>query len=649
MKRAVFEKLAATLMVPIVIIPVAAVLQAAGFILSTPALAAGGRALMVHFLPLFFAVAVSIGFAAADGMAALAAGVGYVVMAAVAAAVAGDPNLNPGVLGGLAAGAASTWLFHRFQHTRLPEFLGLFAGKRLVPTLAALAALPLGYAWGALWPHVVQGITALGRWAGQAGAAGAFVYGALDRVLLPTGLHHILNNLIEYQLGAYRDPATGKIVTGEIQRFFSGDPTAGLLMSGFFVFNNFAIPGAALAIAHAARPQHRRRVLGLMVTGALTSLVTGISEPVEFAFIFAAPALWGFHIVATGLASYLTYALGVRLWGYALPMFLINYPLATRPWWIVGIGVPYFIVYYGVFRWAIARFRLPVLGQEGAEGAEAAPAPAAAPVAPPDGAVVPGAAAGSPGRPAGGPPEPAEQAVAILAGLGGAGNLRALTACMSRLRVEVQDGGRVDEGALRRAGAHAVIRTAPGALQVVLGARAETVRAALAALLAGKGAGLRTVELLAPVSGRVVALEEVPDPTFARRLVGDGAAILPDSGRAVAPAAGTVAFVHQHGHAVFLTTPGGLELLIHVGIDTVELAGQGFAPRVQAGAAVAAGEELLRFDLEAIAVAGKPAVTPVLVTNMDAVARVEVLAAGGVTAGVTPLLRVTLKDRAAGS
>lgn len=613
-------------MVPIVIIPVAAVLQAAGFILGADALAAGGRAIMVQFLPLFFALAISIGFAESDAMAALGAGVTYVVMTATAAAVSGIKDMNPGVLGGILAGAVGTWLYHRFKDFRLPEFLGLFAGKRSVPTCAALGAVPLGFAWGYVWPHVLGGITALGYWVGEAGPLGAFVYGAVTRILVPTGLHHILQNLVEYQLGSYKAPGTGEVFVGEVQRFFHGDPQAGLLMSGFFVLFIFAIPGAALAIAHAARPEHRRRVLGVMVTGLLTSAVTGISEPVEFAFIFAAPALYGFHILATGLASYLTYALGVRLWGYAAPMFLINYKFATSPWLIVALGIPYFVLYYVVFRYGIRLFQWPVLGQE-----EATPAPAVA-----------GAGAGEP-APAG---DVAAQAAAVLAALGGSANLKSLTACMSRLRLEVHDPGRVDDRALKRAGAHGVLHPAPGAVQVVLGARAEAVRAAIAAAAAAGPPvpAARTLDLVAPVSGQVVALEAVPDPTFAGRLVGDGAAIVPETGRAVAPAAGTVAFVHQHGHALFIATPEGLELLVHVGIDTVELQGRGMAPQVQAGQVVQRGEELLRFDLEAIQAAGKATVTPVLVTNLDAVAKIEVLARGQVTAGVTPLLRVVMKS-----
>ncbi|MCG0238048.1 MAG: glucose PTS transporter subunit IIA [Firmicutes bacterium] len=686
MSRAFFQKLAATLMVPIVLLPVAAVLQAVGFLTGLGWLTAGGQAVVFHFLPLFFALAVPVGFAGGDGMAAIAAGTGYVVMTGVAAAVAGEAQLNPGVLGGLLAGGVATWLFHRCHRVQLPEFLGLFSGKRLVPTLAALAGVPLGLAYGAVWPQVVGAVTRLGHWVAAAGPLGAFAYGALDRLLLPTGLHHILNNVVEYQLGSYVDPATGTTVMGEIARFYAGDPTAGKLMSGFFVFNNFAIPAIALAIAHSARPAHRRRVTGLMVTGLLTSVLTGITEPVEFAFIFAAPGLWAIHILLTGLAQALTYALGVRLWGYAAPMFLINYPLATRPWWIVAIGVPYFFLYYALFRFAIRRFRLPVLGQEPGEDGPApagglAPAVGVIPTAglAPAGELAPAAAAPAPGageagaggaRPGRGPVTP-DLAAAVLQALGGRENLRSLEACMSRLRVTVADPDRVDDRALMRLGAAGVVRLGGGALQVVVGGRAEMLRAEMERLLRGEAAGAlgeaagaprsatppasgprepgpgtaREVVLVAPVTGTVVPLEEVPDPVFAQGLVGEGVAVQPAGELVVAPCAGTVAHLFPGGHGVGLVSPEGVEVLLHVGIDTVQLRGQGFTPLVREGDRVRAGDPLVRFDRAVLRAAGKEAVTPVLVTNREQAERIEPLAWGPVTAGVTPLLRVVLRDQ----
>lgn len=645
MSRVFFQKLAATLVVPIVVLPVAAVLQALGFILDFEPLTAGGRAILMHFLPLFFALAVAVGFAGADAMAALAALTAYAVMWGVGSAIARDPALNPGAIGGLAAGALGVWLFRRFHQVELPEFLGLFSGKRLVPTLAALAALPLGLLLGFGWPWVLGGIRALAEWVFSAGPAGAFAYGAMDRILVPTGLHHIVNNLVEYQLGAYFDPATGRVVTGEIQRFYARDPSAGLLMSGFYVFNNFAIPGIALAIAHAARPSERRRVGGLMWTGLLTSVTTGITEPVEFAFIFASPVLWGMHVVLTGLASYITYALGIRDWGYALPMYVINWPYATRAALIPVIGVPFFFLYYALFRFYIARFRPPVLGQE-AE-AESAREPAGVP------ASAPSVAAAAPG--------PLDLAKAILAGLGGPGNLRSLSACMSRLRVEVADPARVDETALRRAGAQGVLWTG-AAVQIVLGPRAEAVRAAMEAALAPPAVppaggppvqagtaspgtppgvvGPVEVVLLSPLTGRCLPLADVPDAVFANRLAGDGVAVAPEAGVVLAPVGGVVAHVFPGGHAVGIVTPEGLEVLLHVGIDTVKLGGRHFRARVREGDRVRVGQVLVEFDRKAVEEEGYSTISPVVVTNMDAVAELSPLCWGPVQAGVTPVLRV---------
>ncbi|BDG59265.1 glucose PTS transporter subunit IIA [Caldinitratiruptor microaerophilus] len=637
MSRAVFDKLSATLVVPIVVLPVAALLQAFGFILGLEPLTAGGRAILVHFLPALFALAVAVGFAGADAMAAFAALTAYAVMWGVGSAVARDPALNPGAIGGLAAGAVGVWLFRRFHRVELPEFLALFSGKRLVPTLAALAALPLGLLLGYGWPWVLGGLRTLAGWVFSAGPAGAFVYGAMDRILVPTGLHHIVNNLVEYQLGAYTDPATGRVVTGEIQRFYAGDPSAGLLMSGFYVFNNFAIPAIALAIAHAAPPSRRRRVSGLMWTGLLTSVMTGITEPVEFAFVFGAPVLWGVHVVLTGLASYITYALGIRDWGYALPMYVINWPYASRAALIPVVGVPFFVLYYALFRYYIARFRPPVLGQEADPG--------------------PGPAGAVPAEP--GASDVAHLAQAVLAGLGGPGNLRSLDACMSRLRVDVADPAQVDEAALRRAGARGVMR-AGTAVQVVLGPRAGAVRAAIEAASKPPAAdghppaevgepapearpgddGPVEVVLLSPLTGRCLPLGDVPDPAFANRLVGDGVAVAPEAGLLLAPAPGVVAHVFPGGHAVGIVTPEGLEVLLHVGVDTVKLGGRHFRVRVREGDRVRAGQVLVEFDREAVEGEGYSTVSPVVITNMDAVAEVTPLCWGPVRAGVTPVLRV---------
>lgn len=652
MARALLQKLAGVLMVPIVLLPVAAVLQAAGFILGYEPLAAGGRAILVHFLPLFFAIAAGVGFGGGDAMAALAAVTCYVVTWGVGSAVARDPALNPGALGGLLAGAAGVWLYGRFHRTRLPEFLALFSGKRLVPTLAALAGVPLGILLGLGWPWVLEGIRALSQWVFRAGPAGAFVYGAMDRVLVPTGLHHLLNNIVEYQLGTYADPVTGRVVTGEIQRFYARDPSAGLLMSGFYVFNNFSVPAAALAIAHAARPEARKRVSGLMWTGLLTSVLTGVTEPVEFAFIFASPVLWGAHVLLTGLASCMTYALGIRHWGYALPMYVINWPYASRAELIPVVGIPFAVLYYALFRAYIARFRPPVLGQE------SDPAPGQVPQPEPGQEPEPGP------EPQSGPAEGGEVApvaAQVLRALGGPANLKDLGACMSRLRVEVRDPARVDGDALRAAGAHAVVQSG-AAVQVVLGPRAEAVRAAVASLIRaeaareeapaagppardpnpGRAPGPREV-LLAPLTGHVVPLSAVPDPVFAAGHVGQGVAVAPTEGVLVAPAGGTVAHVAPGGHAVVVVTGAGLEVLLHVGIDTVRLGGTCFRPRVRAGDRVRAGEVLVEFDLAAIEAAGCAPVSPVVITNPDRVAGAVPLTAGPVRAGETPLLQVTLR------
>ncbi|HWI63266.1 MAG TPA: PTS transporter subunit EIIC, partial [Symbiobacteriaceae bacterium] len=442
-RQALFQRVSASLIIPITFLPLAAIFLAAGSQLGIGPLEAAGRSLIQLWLPLFFGVGISIGFTDGDGMGVLSVVAGFLTMSAVAERVAGDPTLNVGVLGGIVTGAVCTWAFNRVKDASLPEYLALFSGKRLGPMAGALAGLGLGYLFGIFWPPIHQAIVALGAWLYGAGGVGVFAYGALLRVLIPTGLHHILMQLIDYQIGGWLDPVTGKMVAGEYVRFLAGDPAAGRILSGFFLTLGFGPLGAALAITHEAKPGQRRRVGGLMTTAALTAMLLGVTEPVEFAFIFASPLLFGVHIVLSGLASLVAWALNIHLGGYALPMILINWHRQQNGWLLIPLGLAFTALYYVTFRAVIRWRRPPILGQvEEEEPAAAAPV----------------AAEG--------------EAALLLAALGGAENIRGLNACMTRLRLVLADPATLDEPALRRLGASAVLRQGGGDVQVVMGARA---------------------------------------------------------------------------------------------------------------------------------------------------------------------------------
>ncbi|MFI1566220.1 PTS transporter subunit EIIC [Streptomyces sp. NPDC020490] len=336
-------------------------------------------------LPLLFCVGIAIGFAKkSDGSTALAALVGFLVYKNVLTAfpiteakvtkgadVAATYN-DPKVLGGIIMGliAAVTW--QRFHRTKLPDWLGFFNGRRLVPILMAFIGTGVGVVFGLVWEPVGDVITDFGEWMTGLGSLGAAIFGAINRALLPVGMHQFVNTVAWQEIGSFKD-GSGAVWHGDLPRFFHGDPTAGQFMTGFFPIMMFALPAAALAITHCARPERRKAVGGMMLSLALTSFVTGITEPIEFAFMFIAPLLYVIHALLTAVSMAVTWALGVHH-GFSFSAgaidYFLNWGLATKPWLIVPVGLVFAAVYYTVFRFAITRFDLPTPGREPEEEVE---------------------------------------------------------------------------------------------------------------------------------------------------------------------------------------------------------------------------------------------------------------------------------------
>jgi PTS system N-acetylglucosamine-specific IIC component len=444
-----FQQLGRALMLPIAVLPIAGLLLRLGQpdLLNWAAMAAAGDAIFSN-LGLLFAVGVGVGLARENhGAAGLAALVGFLVTTrAVETMLHATPgslaklSIPVGLLSGVIAGVA----YNRFSNITLPSYLSFFGGRRFVPIVSGLAGLVLAAVVGYAWPFLERGMDATSQAILGAGSIGLFAYGVLNRILIVTGLHHILNNFAWFIVGDYHG------ATGDLKRFFAGDPAAGAFMSGFFPVMMFGLPGACLAMYHTARPERRAGVAGLLLSLALTSFLTGVTEPVEFTFMFLAPVLYALHAVATGLAMVVMNLFGVRLgFSFSAGLFdyVLNFSRAQRPLLLLPIGAAYFGLYYAVFRYCIVRLNLATPGRDIDDSA-----------APP---IVPLTAA--------------SRAKSFVTALGGAGNLVEVAACTTRLRLVLIDNKNIDEAALKRLGALGLLRSATQGLQVVLGPIADQV------------------------------------------------------------------------------------------------------------------------------------------------------------------------------
>lgn len=503
------QKIGKAVMLPVSVLPVAGILLGVGsqhlsWIPSVVSdlMAAAGGAIFSH-LDLLFAIGVALGLAKGDGVAALAATVGHVVLketlefmskvreimpevgtgelkphidvlsakyvipARDIAIQVGKP-IDTGVVGGILVGAAAAYLFNKYYRIELPPYLGFFAGKRFVPIVTAFAAMFLGVALAFIWPPIGHQIELFSAWATSENTALAvFIYGFVERCLIPFGLHHIWNVPFYFEMGSFTT-AAGEVVRGDIPRFMQGDPTAGILGGGY-LFKMWGLPGAAIAMWHAAKPERRAQVGGIMVSAALTSFLTGITEPIEFSFMFVAPALYAVHALLAGTAFTVFYLAG-GLIGTSFSHGLIDYVLlfskATHPGIVLVLGPLYALSYYVVFRFIIAKFDLKTPGRENITTEHT------------------GAEQGSD-----------EFSRLLVLAFGGRSNIAALDACITRLRVSVKDPSLASPDKLKGLGASGVV-TVGDNLQAIFGPRSENLKSAMEAYLqsAGDEAELSTEE-----------------------------------------------------------------------------------------------------------------------------------------------------------
>lgn len=642
-----FQRLGRALQLPIAVLPVAALLLRFGQpdLLNVPFIAQAGGAIFDN-LALIFAIGVASSWSKDNaGSAALAGAVGYFVM--TKAMVTINPEINMGVLAGIITGLVAGAVYNRWAGIKLPDFLSFFGGKRFVPIATGFFCLILAAIFGYVWPPVQHAIHSGGEWIVSAGALGSGIFGFINRLLIPTGLHQVLNTIAWFQIGEFTN-AAGAVFHGDINRFYAGDGTAGMFMSGFFPIMMFGLPGAALAMYLAAPKARRPMVGGMLLSVAITAFLTGVTEPLEFLFMFLAPLLYLLHAVLTGISLFIATALGIHA-GFSFSAGAIDYvlmyslPAASKNvWMLLVMGVVFFFVYFLLFSAVIRMFNLKTPGRED-KAADVVTEEANSNTE--EGLT--------------------QLATSYIAAVGGTDNLKAIDACITRLRLTVGDSAKVNDAACKRLGASGVVKLNKQTIQVIVGAKAESIgdemkkvvtRAPVAAAAAAPAgnvataapaakpqavANAKTVEsLVSPITGDVVALEQVPDEAFASKAVGDGIAVKPTSNIVVAPAAGTVVKIFNTNHAFCLETNNGAEIVVHMGIDTVALEGKGFKRLVEEGTDVKAGEPILEMDLDFLNANARSMISPVVCSNSDDYSALVILASGKVVAGQTPLYEI---------
>ncbi|EMP0382914.1 PTS N-acetyl glucosamine transporter subunit IIABC [Klebsiella pneumoniae] len=642
-----FQRLGRALQLPIAVLPVAALLLRFGQpdLLNVPFIAQAGGAIFDN-LALIFAIGVASSWSKDNaGSAALAGAVGYFVM--TKAMVTINPEINMGVLAGIITGLVAGAVYNRWAGIKLPDFLSFFGGKRFVPIATGFFCLILAAIFGYVWPPVQHAIHSGGEWIVSAGALGSGIFGFINRLLIPTGLHQVLNTIAWFQIGEFTN-AAGAVFHGDINRFYAGDGTAGMFMSGFFPIMMFGLPGAALAMYLAAPKARRPMVGGMLLSVAITAFLTGVTEPLEFLFMFLAPLLYLLHAVLTGISLFIATGLGIHA-GFSFSAGAIDYvlmyslPAASKNvWMLLVMGVVFFFVYFLLFSAVIRMFNLKTPGRED-KAADVVTEEANSNTE--EGLT--------------------QLATSYIAAVGGTDNLKAIDACITRLRLTVGDSAKVNDAACKRLGASGVVKLNKQTIQVIVGAKAESIGdemkkvvtrgpvAAAAAAPAGNVAtaapaakpqavaNAKTVEsLVSPITGDVVTLEQVPDEAFASKAVGDGIAVKPTSNIVVAPAAGTVVKIFNTNHAFCLETNNGAEIVVHMGIDTVALEGKGFKRLVEEGTDVKAGEPILEMDLDFLNANARSMISPVVCSNSDDYSALVILASGKVVAGQTPLYEI---------
>lgn len=654
------QRIGKALMLPVAILPAAGILLALGnamhnaqlvaiapwlehevFVIISSIMESAGQIIFDN-LPLLFAVGTALGLAGGDGVAALAALVGYLIMNATMGKVMnitiddifsyadgaktlsqaakepenvlilGIPTLQTGVFGGIIMGALAAWCYNKFYNITLPAFLGFFAGKRFVPIITSVVAIVTGVLLSFVWPPIQEGLNQLSNFLLNKNLTlTTFIFGIIERSLIPFGLHHIFYAPFWFEFGQYVSHS-GELVQGD-QRIWMAQMkdgvefTAGAFTTGKYPFMMFGLPAAAYAIYRNAKPERKKIVGGLMLSAGLTSFLTGITEPLEFSFLFVAPLLYVVHVLLAGSSFLVMHLLDVKI-GMTFSGGFIDYILygllnwdRTNALLVIPVGIVYAIIYYFLFSFVIKRFKLKTPGREDEETETKDSSVASLPFD-------------------------------VLNAMGGKKNIKHLDACITRLRVEVNEKSSVDVAALKALGASGVLEVGNN-MQAIFGPKSDQIKHDILRIMSGeitKPSETTVVEddtavpttnstetlISAPGNGEIMPLTAVPDQVFADKLMGDGIAFVPKDDVIVPPITGTVKTIFPTLHAIGLETPEGLEVLIHIGIDTVKLEGQGFESLVTTDDNVEVGQPLIKIDLDYIQAHAPSIITPIVITNL---------------------------------
>lgn len=671
------QKIGRALMVPVATLPAAAIMMGVGYWLdpngwgssnATAALLIKAGGAIIDNMSILFAVGLAYGMSRdKDGAAALAGLVGYYVLTtilspAAVAQIQGIPLESvPKAFGkinnqfvGILTGVIAAELYNRFSQVELHKALSFFSGRRLVPIVTSFVMIGVAFVLMAVWPIIYDSLVVFGMSIKDMGAMGAGIYAFFNRLLLSVGLHHALNSVFWFDVAGINDIpnfmagakslAEGKAVIG----------VTGIYQAGFFPIMMFGLPGAALAIYHTSKPENKPRVASIMLAAGFTSFFTGVTEPLEFSFMFVAPQLYVLHAFLTGLSVYISASMQ-WISGFGFSAGLVDMVLSThnplaKNWYMLIVqGVFFFGIYYVVFRTAITTLGLKTMGRE---DDDVKPTHA-----------IHTSVSGS----------LADLARAYVGVIGGASNVVSIDACITRLRLTLKDAEIVDSVAAKNLGASGVIKLNQKNLQIVVGPRAELIAVAMQEAIAGTFTALQgkpdaqvpnltksadvnavatpaalqypgEITLYAPITGDIVPLAQVPDAAFSSKAVGDGIAIRPTENVVVAPCDGKLANIFNTNHAFAIVTDSGAEIIVHIGVDTVKLRGQGFKRLALPGNVVKMGDPILEIDLAYLAEHAVSTLSPVVLSNADEFGALFQIASGPIVAGKSVLFKFKARE-----